>query len=37
MKRVEAIIRPTKLDEVKEALHRLGAQGMTASEGRQAL
>lgn len=34
MKRVEAIIKPTKLDEVKEALHKLGVQGMTASEVR---
>ena len=32
MKRVEAIIKPTKLDEVRDALHRLGVQGMTASE-----
>ncbi|WP_224364813.1 P-II family nitrogen regulator [Hyalangium versicolor] len=32
MKRVEAIIKPSKLDEVKEALHRLGVQGMTATE-----
>jgi nitrogen regulatory protein P-II 1 len=34
MKRVEAIIKPTKLDEVKEALHKLGVQGMTATEVR---
>jgi nitrogen regulatory protein P-II 1 len=32
MKRVEAIIKPTKLDEVRDALHRLGVQGMTATE-----
>ena len=32
MKRVEVIIKPSKLDEVKDALHRLGVQGMTASE-----
>lgn len=32
MKRVEAIIRPSKLDEVKEALAEVGIQGMTVSE-----
>jgi nitrogen regulatory protein P-II 1 len=32
MKRVEAIIKPTKLDEVRDALHKLGVQGMTATE-----
>lgn len=32
MKRVEVIIKPSKLDEVKDALHKLGVQGMTASE-----
>ena len=32
MKRVEAIIKPFKLDEVKEALERAGAQGLTVSE-----
>ncbi|WP_224243254.1 P-II family nitrogen regulator [Hyalangium gracile] len=32
MKRVEAIIKPSKLEEVKEALHRLGVQGMTATD-----
>jgi len=32
MKRVEVIIKPTKLDEVKDALHKLGVQGMTATE-----
>jgi nitrogen regulatory protein P-II 1 len=32
MKRVEAIIKPSKLDEVKDALHKLGVQGMTAME-----
>ena len=32
MKRVEVIIKPSKLDEVKEALHKLGVQGMTATE-----
>lgn len=32
MKKVEAIIRPFKLDEVKESLADLGVQGMTVSE-----
>jgi nitrogen regulatory protein P-II 1 len=32
MKRVEAIIKPFKLDEVKEALASLGVEGMTVSE-----
>ena len=32
MKKVEAIIKPFKLDEVKEALAREGIQGMTVSE-----
>ena len=32
MKKVEAIIKPFKLDEVKEALHDVGIQGMTVSE-----
>lgn len=32
MKRVEVIIKPSKLDEVKDALHKLGVQGMTATE-----
>ena len=32
MKKVEAIIKPFKLDEVKEALHAIGIQGMTISE-----
>lgn len=32
MKRVEAIIRPFKLDEVKEALGEVGVQGMTVTE-----
>ena len=30
MKKIEAIIKPFKLDEVKEALHALGVTGMTA-------
>jgi nitrogen regulatory protein P-II 1 len=32
MKMVEAIIKPFKLDEVKEALMRIGVQGMTITE-----
>jgi nitrogen regulatory protein P-II 1 len=32
MKKVEAIIKPFKLDEVKEALSKEGVQGMTVSE-----
>jgi nitrogen regulatory protein P-II 1 len=32
MKKIEAIIKPFKLDEVKEALHSIGANGMTVSE-----
>ncbi|MBW2231323.1 MAG: P-II family nitrogen regulator [Deltaproteobacteria bacterium] len=32
MKKIEAIIKPFKLDEVKEALHGIGIQGMTISE-----
>lgn len=32
MKKVEAIIRPFKLDEVKESISELGIQGMTVSE-----
>jgi nitrogen regulatory protein P-II 1 len=32
MKRIEAIIKPSKLDEVKEALHALGATGLTVLE-----
>ncbi len=32
MKKIEAIIKPFKLDEVKEALSREGVQGMTISE-----
>jgi nitrogen regulatory protein P-II 1 len=34
MKKIEAIIKPFKLDGVKEALHRLGIAGMTVSEVR---
>jgi nitrogen regulatory protein P-II 1 len=32
MKKVEAIIKPFKLDEVKDALSEIGVQGMTVSE-----
>ena len=32
MKKVEAIIKPFKLDEVKEALHESGVQGLTVPE-----
>ena len=32
MKKIEAIIKPFKLDEVKDALHDIGLQGMTVSE-----
>ena len=32
MKKIEAIIKPFKLDDVKKALHELGIQGMTVSE-----
>ena len=32
MKKVEAIIKPFKLDEVKEALNAVGIQGITVSE-----
>jgi nitrogen regulatory protein P-II 1 len=32
MKKIEAIIKPFKLDEVKDALHALGIQGMTVTE-----
>jgi nitrogen regulatory protein PII len=32
MKKIEAIIKPFKLDEVKKALQEAGVQGMTVSE-----
>ncbi len=32
MKKIEAIIKPFKLDEVKEALSELGVKGMTVSD-----
>ena len=34
MKKIEAIIKPFKLDEVKNALHEVGITGMTVSEVR---
>jgi len=34
MKRVEAIIKPAKLDEVKDALHAAGVTGLTVSEAK---
>lgn len=34
MKKVEAIVRPAKVDEIREDLVRLGVQGMTAIEVR---
>ncbi len=32
MKKIEAIIKPFRLDEVKDALHQIGVLGMTATE-----
>ena len=34
MKKVEAVIKPFKLDEVKDALQEIGVQGMTVTEAR---
>ncbi len=34
MKKIEAIIKPFKLDEVKEALQEVGIQGITVIEAR---
>src|ERR1700692_4970245 len=34
VKKIEAIIKPFKLDEVKEALQELGLQGMTVVEAK---
>lgn len=34
MKKIEAIIKPFKLDDVKEALQEVGLQGMTVTEAR---
>jgi nitrogen regulatory protein P-II 1 len=33
-KKIEAIIKPFKLDEVKEALHEIGLQGITVIEAK---
>jgi nitrogen regulatory protein P-II 1 len=32
MKKIEAIIKPFKLNDVKDALHEVGLQGMTVTE-----
>src|SRR6476659_2626897 len=32
MKKIEAIIKPFKLDDVKDALHEVGVQGITVTE-----
>lgn len=34
MKKIEAIIKPFKLDDVKEALQEIGLQGMTVTEAK---
>ncbi len=34
MKKVEAVIKPFKLDDVKDALHQVGLQGMTVLEAK---
>jgi nitrogen regulatory protein P-II 1 len=34
VKKIEAIIKPFKLDEVKEALHDVGVSGITVTEAR---
>lgn len=34
MKKIEAIIKPFKLDEVKDALHEIGLHGMTVIEAK---
>jgi nitrogen regulatory protein PII len=34
MKKIEAIIKPFKLDDVKEALQEIGLQGMTVIEAK---
>ncbi|MEM8626606.1 MAG: P-II family nitrogen regulator, partial [Pseudomonadota bacterium] len=34
MKKIEAIIKPFKLDDVKEALQELGLQGITVTEAK---
>ena len=34
MKKIEAVIKPFKLDEVKDALHEIGLQGLTVTEAK---
>ncbi|MBL6782836.1 MAG: P-II family nitrogen regulator [Alphaproteobacteria bacterium] len=34
MKKLEVVIKPFKLDEVKEALHEVGIQGITITEAK---
>ena len=34
MKKIEAVIKPFKLDEVKEALHEVGIKGITVIEAK---
>ncbi len=34
MKKIEAVIKPFKLDEVKEALHEVGLKGITVTEAK---
>ncbi len=34
MKKIEAVIKPFKLDEVKEALQEVGLQGITVTEAK---
>jgi nitrogen regulatory protein P-II 1 len=34
MKKLEAIIKPFKLDDVKESLHELGIKGLTVTEAK---
>ena len=34
MKKIEAVIKPFKLDEVKDALHDIGLQGLTVIEAK---
>ncbi|MBX9797767.1 P-II family nitrogen regulator [Sphingomonas sp.] len=34
MRKIEAIIKPFKLDEVKEALHEVGVSGITVTEAK---
>ena len=34
MKKIEAVIKPFKLDEVKEALHEIGLKGITVTDAK---